>query len=81
MLICPKCDSEIDVEEEDVDEGDTLQCDECGTALKVASTGPIELEAADDKEDDDDDDDDLDDDDDDDDADDADEEEATDDWR
>ena len=29
MVSCPKCDSAIDVEEEELDEGDVLSCDEC----------------------------------------------------
>jgi alpha-aminoadipate carrier protein LysW len=46
MVTCPVCQGAIDVDEEDVDEGDTLSCDECGAALKVLSTGPLELESA-----------------------------------
>ena len=65
MVSCPKCDSSIDVEEEELDEGDVLSCDECGAALTVASVNPVELELEDDKEkDEDEDDDDFDDDDD-----------------
>ncbi len=44
MVTCPKCDSPIDVEEEDLDEGDVLSCDECGASLSVASVNPVELE-------------------------------------
>jgi alpha-aminoadipate/glutamate carrier protein LysW len=51
MVTCPVCDSAIDVDEEDVDEGDSLSCDECGADLKVVSTEPLELESADDLED------------------------------
>ena len=50
MVTCPKCEAAIDVDEEDVDEGDTISCDECGAALKVASTDPLELESAEDPE-------------------------------
>jgi alpha-aminoadipate carrier protein LysW len=46
MVTCPVCEGAIDVDEEDVDEGDTLSCDECGADLKVVSTGPLELESA-----------------------------------
>jgi alpha-aminoadipate/glutamate carrier protein LysW len=46
MVTCPVCEGAIDVDEEDVDEGDTLSCDECGAALKVVSTDPLELESA-----------------------------------
>jgi alpha-aminoadipate/glutamate carrier protein LysW len=46
MVTCPVCDGAIDVDEEDVDEGDTLSCDECGADLKVVGTDPLELESA-----------------------------------
>jgi len=46
MVECPVCDGKIDVDEEDVDEGDTISCDECGAALKVVGTEPLELESA-----------------------------------
>ena len=54
---CPECDSDIDIDEADVDIGDELSCSECGALLRVASDGPLELELADDDEDEDDDDD------------------------
>ncbi len=50
MVECPVCDGKIDVDEEDVDEGDTISCDECGAALKVVGTEPLELESAEDLE-------------------------------
>ncbi len=49
MVSCPKCDASIDVEEEELDEGDVLSCDECGASLTVASVNPVELESEDDK--------------------------------
>jgi alpha-aminoadipate carrier protein LysW len=45
MVTCPSCDAAIDVEEEELDEGDVLSCDECGASLKVASVAPLELES------------------------------------
>ncbi len=48
MVNCPKCDASIDVEEEELDEGDVLSCDECGAALTVASVNPVELESEED---------------------------------
>jgi alpha-aminoadipate carrier protein LysW len=51
MVTCPVCDGSIDVDEEDVDEGDSLSCDECGADLKVVSTDPLEIESAEDLED------------------------------
>jgi len=50
MVTCPVCEGAIDVDEEDVDEGDTLSCDECGADLKVVGTDPLELESAEDIE-------------------------------
>jgi alpha-aminoadipate/glutamate carrier protein LysW len=49
MVSCPKCDASIDVEEEELDEGDVLSCDECGASLTVASVNPVELTSEDDK--------------------------------
>lgn len=59
MVECPVCDGNIDVDEEDVDEGDTISCDECGAALKVVGTEPLELESAEEEEEDDDEDEDF----------------------
>ncbi len=50
--MCPECDSDIDLDETDVDIGDELSCSECGALLRVASDAPLELELADDDEDD-----------------------------
>ena len=52
MVPCPVCDGNIDVEEEDVDEGDTVSCDECGAELKVISKDPLELQSAEELEED-----------------------------
>ncbi len=51
MVKCPVCDGAIDVDEEDVDEGDTISCDECGADLRVVGIDPLELESAEDSED------------------------------
>ena len=50
MVNCPKCDASIDVEEEELDEGDVLSCDECGASLTVASVNPVELTSEDEDE-------------------------------
>jgi alpha-aminoadipate/glutamate carrier protein LysW len=54
MISCPKCDALIDVEEEDLDEGDLLSCDECGASLAVTSVNPVELQLEDEEDKDDD---------------------------
>ena len=71
MVTCPVCDGAIDVDEEDVDEGDAISCDECGAVLKVSGTHPLELESAEEEEEDEDEDF----------LDDADEEESEEDWK
>jgi alpha-aminoadipate carrier protein LysW len=54
MVICPKCSSDLDFEEDELDEGDEFTCEECGANLRVVSLDPIELELTDDDGDDDD---------------------------
>jgi alpha-aminoadipate carrier protein LysW len=43
MVNCPLCDAVIDVDEEELDEGDSLLCEECGANLHVSGVGPLEL--------------------------------------
>jgi alpha-aminoadipate carrier protein LysW len=63
MVNCPLCDAAMDVDEEELDEGDSLICEECGASLNVSGTAPLEITPSKDEVDDDeDDDDDLDDD-------------------
>jgi lysine biosynthesis protein LysW len=45
MVNCPACDALIDVDEDELDEGDPLSCDECGASLRVTSVDPLELES------------------------------------
>ena len=56
MIHCPLCNADIDVDEEELDEGDSLICEECGANLNVSGVSPLELtpEADDDDDDDDD---------------------------
>lgn len=51
MAICPECEAHIDIEEDEYEEGQTLDCPECGVELEVVSTNPVELDLVD-KEDD-----------------------------
>jgi alpha-aminoadipate/glutamate carrier protein LysW len=55
MIHCPLCNADIDVDEEELDEGDSLICEECGANLNVSGVSPLELtpDAADDDDDDD----------------------------
>ena len=45
MISCAVCNAEIDVDEDELDEGDTVTCDECGADMRVVSVDPLELEA------------------------------------
>lgn len=51
MVNCPMCDAVIDVDEEELDEGDSLICEECGANLSVSGVSPLELSAQDDDDD------------------------------
>lgn len=55
MVNCPLCDAALDIDEEELDEGDELTCEECGEMIRVSSKDPLELEGVDDDDDDDDD--------------------------
>lgn len=50
MVACPACHGSIDVDEEEVDEGEIVSCDECGATLKVLGKEPLELESTEDLE-------------------------------
>jgi alpha-aminoadipate/glutamate carrier protein LysW len=43
VVTCPVCESDIDVDEEEVDEGEIVSCPECGTDFEVVTTEPLEL--------------------------------------
>jgi alpha-aminoadipate/glutamate carrier protein LysW len=45
MVLCPECDTDLDVEEDEVDEGEIVSCPECGTDFEVVTTNPLELKA------------------------------------
>jgi alpha-aminoadipate/glutamate carrier protein LysW len=86
MVNCPKCDAAIDVDEDDLDEGDALTCEECGANLNVSGVSPLELAPeedadADDDDEDEDEDEDFDEDEDDDDDDEDDDDKDGDDWK
>jgi alpha-aminoadipate carrier protein LysW len=46
-VVCPECDNPIIVDADVVEEGETVQCDECGADLEVVSVDPIELASID----------------------------------
>lgn len=52
MMYCPQCEADLDVDAEDVDEGDVVACDECGSEFEVVGTHPLELTRIEDEEED-----------------------------
>ena len=45
MVNCPLCNAVLDVDEEELDEGDSLICEDCGANLSVSGVSPLELTA------------------------------------
>jgi alpha-aminoadipate/glutamate carrier protein LysW len=56
MISCPECESELDIELDEIEEGDVVTCNECGTEFEVVAVEPVELARVDDELDEDDDD-------------------------
>lgn len=53
MVLCPQCESDLDIEEDEVDEGEIVSCPECGTEFEVVTINPLELNPVEEEEDDD----------------------------
>lgn len=43
MVNCPECETDLDIEEEEIDEGEVVSCPECGTDFEVITINPVEL--------------------------------------
>ena len=43
MPSCPECENVLDIELDEVEEGDVVACDECGTEYEVVGVDPLEL--------------------------------------
>ncbi len=50
MAHCPECEALIDVEDAEMEEGQTVDCPECGAELEVVNTNPLELNVLSDEE-------------------------------
>ena len=50
MVYCPECEFNLDIEEDDVDEGEIVSCPECGSDFEVITLNPIELKPAEEEE-------------------------------
>jgi alpha-aminoadipate/glutamate carrier protein LysW len=40
---CPECDTDLNVDVDEVEEGDVIACEECGTEYEVVGVEPLEL--------------------------------------
>ncbi|MGA2349009.1 MAG: hypothetical protein ABSF70_01135 [Terracidiphilus sp.] len=43
MPSCPECENSLDIELDEVEEGDVVTCDECGTEYEVVGVEPLEF--------------------------------------
>ncbi len=44
---CPECDNPLDIDTNEIEEGETVTCDECGTDLEVISVEPLHVAVVD----------------------------------
>ena len=51
VVRCPKCASEIDVDEDEVEEGEILACPECETEMEVVQIHPVKVNSISDEDD------------------------------
>lgn len=50
MIYCPECETVLDIDEDEVDEGEVVSCPECGTDFEVITINPIELKPVEEEE-------------------------------
>ena len=43
MPNCSECENELDIELDEVEEGDVIACEECGTEYEIVGVEPLEL--------------------------------------
>lgn len=51
MVLCPECETDLDIDAEEVAEGEIVSCPECGSDFEVVTTNPLELNRVGDDED------------------------------
>ena len=42
-ILCPECDTPLHIDVDEVDAGEVMTCEECGTELEILSVDPIEV--------------------------------------
>ena len=43
MVLCPECETDLDIAADEVEEGEIVSCPECGSDFEVVTTEPLEL--------------------------------------
>lgn len=43
MPVCPECDTPFNFAEDEVDEGEMVLCEECGSEYEITSIEPLEM--------------------------------------
>ncbi len=54
MALCPECETDLDLDEEELEEGEIVSCPECGSDFEVITKAPLELNPLDELDEDDD---------------------------
>jgi len=44
MSRCPECDSDLELDDYDLDVGETVNCPECSVELRLVKSDPVEVE-------------------------------------
>jgi alpha-aminoadipate carrier protein LysW len=42
-VVCPECDNPLTIDTDEVEEGETVHCDECGVEIEIVSVDPLEI--------------------------------------
>ena len=46
-IACPECDNPLDLDMDEMEKGEIITCDECGTELEIVSVDPPEISPVD----------------------------------
>jgi alpha-aminoadipate/glutamate carrier protein LysW len=52
MVLCPECETDLDIDVEEIEEGEIVSCVECGSDFEIVTVKPLELRRIDEDEDD-----------------------------
>lgn len=50
MAKCPECGALIDIEEDEVEQGEIISCPDCAVELEIVNTHPLEFDVLDEEE-------------------------------